>query len=74
MPPPSPLAPQNSLNDHIQSSENSREQGSALGPFFGVVIILFLLALGALYFWGERLNNQEPSEELSFIIGDAPTQ
>lgn len=30
---------------------------SSVGPVIGAIIVIALLALGALYFWGERLNN-----------------
>ncbi|HEY4519806.1 MAG TPA: hypothetical protein VJH33_02095 [Candidatus Paceibacterota bacterium] len=29
---------------------------SSVGPVIGTIIIIALLALGALYFWGEKLN------------------
>lgn len=35
--------------------------GSA-GPIFGIVIIIFLLIIGALYFWGAHLNAQNNRE------------
>ena len=31
-----------------------------MGPLVGIVIIVVMLALGALYFWGKRLNEQAP--------------
>ncbi len=35
----------------------------ALGPAIGVVIIIFVLVLGGLYFWGQRMNTQKIAEE-----------
>ncbi len=31
----------------------------ALGPFFGIIIILGLMLLGAFYFWGRALNERD---------------
>lgn len=44
------------------------KQSSSAGPVIGIVIVIVLLALGALYFWGAQLN-QTP-QELPFILGD----
>ena len=57
-PPPSPQTP----------PPPAPEKSSA-GPIAGTVIVIVILALGALYFWGARLNEQTP-EELPFIPGD----
>ena len=32
------------------------DEGS--GPIIGVIIVVILLAFGALYFWGQKLNRQ----------------
>ena len=42
---------------------------SSAGPIVGTIIVIVLLALGALYFWGARLNRETP-DELPFIPGD----
>lgn len=31
---------------------------SKLGPIIGIVIVILVLVLGALYFWGEKLNRE----------------
>lgn len=41
------------------------------GPVIGIVIIVVVLVLGGLYFWGERIVNEQPTPEE--IIG-APDQ
>ncbi|MEK7088207.1 MAG: hypothetical protein AAB952_00485 [Patescibacteria group bacterium] len=46
-----------------QTSENR-----PAGPVIGVVIIILILVVGALYFWGAKLNkeaNQTPEDILS---------
>jgi len=43
------------------------------GPIIGAVIVIVVLALGALYFWGARLNQEAP-DELPFIPGDGTTE
>ncbi|MBI5470632.1 hypothetical protein HY968_04955 [Candidatus Kaiserbacteria bacterium] len=34
------------------------QQKTPMGPTIGIIIILLLMGVGALYFWGERLNRQ----------------
>jgi hypothetical protein len=43
-----------------------------MGASVGIVIIVILLILGGLYFWGARLN-QAP-QQLPLIPGDSATQ
>lgn len=71
--PPS-LSPQQPLNEHMESARVLNEKRSSFGSIVGIVIILLLLAFGALYFWGERLNNESAQEEIAFIPGDNSTQ
>ncbi len=41
---------------------------SGAGPLVGVIIIIGLLILGALYFWGAHLNSQKnPENQLPLI-------
>lgn len=42
--------------------------GGGAGAIIGVIIIVFMLALGGLYFWGAQLNRQ--AQPLPFIPGD----
>ena len=32
---------------------------SSVGPFIGTILVVAILLLGALYFWGKWLNEQE---------------
>lgn len=63
--PPSSLSPslRQPLSEHIQSIHPPEKKRSLIGPFVGISIILFVLAFGALYFWGGYLNNQEALEQ-----------
>jgi len=46
---------------------------SSLGPVIGAIIVILVLGLGALYFWGARLNEQTP-DDLPFIPGDGTSE
>lgn len=46
----------------------------ALGPAIGVVIIIFVLVLGGLYFWGQRMNAARIAEEQAKADMMAPVQ
>lgn len=37
------------------------EEKGHFGAWAGIVIIVVILALGGLYFWGKKLNNEGPS-------------
>lgn len=45
---------------------------SSAGPVIGAIIVIIILALGGLYFWGAQLNNKA-ADELPFIPGDDPS-
>lgn len=38
----------------------------------GIVIIVLLMIVGALYFWGARLNQQNAEDQLPLIPADSP--
>ncbi len=42
-------------------------QKPSAGPVVGIVIIVVLMIVGALYFWGARLNHQNNQDQLPFI-------
>lgn len=44
-----------------------------IGPTVGIVIIVILMIVGALYFWGASMNRQNPNANLPFISGDSAT-
>ena len=48
-------------------------QKSSVGPIVGIVIIVVLLIVGALYFWGAHLDDQNPENNLPLIPGDTTT-
>lgn len=41
------------------------------GPIAGIIIVVILMILGGLYFWGAQLNQEE--ETLPLIPGDGTT-
>ncbi len=50
------------------------QQKTAAGPIVGIVIIVALLIIGALYFWGAHLNAVNPENNLPLILGNDSTQ
>jgi hypothetical protein len=46
------------------------KKAEPIGPVVGIIIIILVLALGGLYFWGRELNKQHTEEPLPFIPGD----
>lgn len=71
MPPTSPEKPLIDVS-HMLPEHTQRKQRGGSGPIVGVVIIVLLLIIGALYFWGALLNDAEP-QPLPFIPGDSVT-
>ena len=49
--------------------EEKRPKHTPVGPTVGIVIIVVLLLLGALYFWRESLNNAK-GDPVPYIPGD----
>jgi hypothetical protein len=39
---------------------NQSKEG--VGPIIGAIVVVGLLAFGALYFWGQQLNKEEVAE------------
>ncbi len=60
-------APYTSPIDPVPNTEPVSK--SSAGPVIGAVIVIIILALGGLYFWGAELN-EGPAEQLPFIPGD----
>lgn len=65
---PGPAAPDHQLAEHFENP--SRPVG--FGPIVGVIIVVVLMLLGALYFWGAQLNQKQ--ETLPYIPSDGSTQ
>jgi hypothetical protein len=54
--PPTP-GNQSSQPPVVQINNQPRKEGA--GPIIGAIIVVILLVFGALYFWGQKLNNDE---------------
>lgn len=61
----------------------STHEGSKVGPIIGVVIIILVLLLGVLYFWGQRVDQatqdnvdeiQAMEDDLSSVESDLDTE
>lgn len=54
------MEPQDNVNPAVQS-------GSSAGPIIGGIIVLAVIIFGALYFMGQRAENQALNEEVNAI-------
>ncbi len=53
--------------NNVNTGESTPRGGSA-GPVIGIIVILVIIILGGLYFWGQREGNDEVlNEELDAI-------
>lgn len=59
--------------DIVFDSDHASGHKSSAGPLIGTAIVVILLLLGALYFWGAQLNRQKTMEQLPVILGDSTT-
>lgn len=59
--PPSPIHPA----DTNAYPPEPKHGGS--GALFGTAIVVLLLIIAAFYFWGEYLNNRQPSSPPTYI-------
>lgn len=80
MPPPL-NSPQSTDTSHMLARPKSSDEGglpphkrSAIGPTAGIIIILVLIVLGALYFAGAYLNRRDSADQLPFIPEESSTQ
>ena len=48
------------------------EPKSSVGPIVGIVIIIIVLVIGGLYFWGQKLSTDDPDPE--FSTSDSQTE
>ena len=55
-----------------EDSGGSPAKKSGAGPIIGTIIIIILLVIGALYFWGAHLNEQQNPPP--YIPGDDSTE
>ena len=65
--PPTQIPPDIRIPDNTPAPK-----GGAAGPTVGIIIIVILLAFGAFYFWGAKLNQQD-QQPLPLIPGDTTT-
>lgn len=72
MPPHSPI-PNENEDRLLPPADFERGGKSSAGPVVGIIIIIVLLIVGALYFWGAHLNNQSRQNEVPYIPGDNST-
>ena len=42
---------------------NTNEPKGGMGPLIGSIIIIIVLVIGAVYFWGDKLNKQEIKDD-----------
>lgn len=43
--------------------ENTTTEKKTFGPLIGIIIIVVVLVIGGLYFWGSQLNKQVVNED-----------
>ncbi len=62
---------QNTSMNPPQDLATARQAGG-LGPMIGVAIILGLIIVGGVYFYGLQLQQENQREELPLILGNEP--
>ncbi|OHB18481.1 MAG: hypothetical protein A2854_04340 [Parcubacteria group bacterium RIFCSPHIGHO2_01_FULL_56_18] len=67
------MPPSNPPPVDLQEFITPKTQKPSAGPIVGIIIIVLLLVVGALYFWGAYLNSQNTPDELPLIPGDDST-
>lgn len=74
-PPPKPIDTDHMLPRHAGASGEGGPPAhkKPVGPIVGVIIIVLLMAFGALYFWGATLNQKNPDNNLPLIPADSST-
>jgi uncharacterized protein HemX len=68
--PPMSTMGSNTPQDTAPTPPEAPKNGSG-GPVVAIIIIIALLILGGLYFWGAQLNQMTSEESLPLIPGDA---
>lgn len=64
----------NDLGASMEPNLTEHREGSA-GPVIGTIIILAVIVLGGLYFWGQRAGNQVMEEaEVGDVVSGIMTQ
>lgn len=57
----------------LPPADFERQGKSSAGPIVGIVIIIILLIVGALYFWGAHLNNEARQSAVPYIPSSTST-
>ncbi len=64
--------------DQPTNQQGGAPAGRPIGPVVGIVVIVLILILGGLYFWGEKLNQEngygEPATTETSEAPDAQTE
>ena len=64
-----PINNQNPVASGSQMPVSGSPERKPIGPIAGAIIVIALLVLGGLYFWGAQMDMQ--TEETPYIPGDA---
>jgi hypothetical protein len=46
----------------ISNSPSPQVEEKSVGPAIGIIVIILIIIIGGLYFWGERVSNDVPAE------------
>ncbi|MFZ3020270.1 MAG: hypothetical protein WA051_01970 [Minisyncoccia bacterium] len=41
--------------------QNEPQEGGSMGSLIGIILIVVVIVLGGIYFWGKKTNNQIPA-------------
>jgi len=55
------------MENNTNNQQTNPEAGSSLGPIIGAIIILAVIVFGALFFWGERTEDQALENQVETI-------
>ena len=69
MPPENKTPPPFDPVDHLLPEHTQRPQ-SSVGPTAGIIIILIVLIVGAIYVWISAADRPNPNDNLPLIPGD----
>lgn len=75
VPPPPPVTPPRAEqpNPIMMPPAPTMPEKHSFGPIIGSVIIVIILILGALYFWGQRVN-KAPAEQVPAQVQESQLQ
>lgn len=49
--------------DQPNTTMGGAEPKGSIGPLIGSIIVIVILVIGAIYFWGDKLNKQEIKDQ-----------